>query len=96
MENKFNFHNLSNFITLPPFLRNEHEAINYLNRLLDRNHLNDCNYDEINYEYLIVIRKLFLQDECCRNQQLLNLLNEVEEHVCEQFILKQQFLKRLM
>lgn len=91
-----NFQNLCRFLDVPLHLKNEEHAINYLHNLLNRNHLNDCNYDEINYEYLITIEEIFIKDNCCPNEELINLLQQLKHQIADSYILKQQYLKRLL
>jgi hypothetical protein len=71
----------------------EEEALLYLKLLTDEAFMftNAFAYDAIDYEHLIYIEQTFANN----NNEIKQLLQEIKNEICNNYIVKQKFLERL-
>lgn len=75
-----------------PIILTEEEALNYLNYINQNNFLynNISNYDIIDYEKLIFIEYIFID-----NQNIQKLLIEIKKNIANGYYLKNQYKNRI-
>lgn len=82
---------LTSYVEAPLLFLDENKAIEYLKRLLNSFKLNDCNYCEINYELLIALKCHYYNRDAIQK-----LIVELDVKIYSNYLLKQQYLKRLL
>lgn len=82
---------LSSYINLPELFIDEGKAIAYLEQLNNSNTLNDYNYCQIDYELLIALKCHYYNKD-----RIQKLIINLSLKIYENYLFKQQYLKRLL